>query len=125
MSIGKLFKENSGKLVVEIVSRDSEVSALKDSFKELEAKSQDAAIEKHVPYVEEVDEGYLVKVGKETKHPMLAEHFIEFIEILVDDNFLYRKYLKPNEEPEALFKVAKGSKIVAKEYCNIHGLWKN
>lgn len=125
MSIGKFFKENSGKLVVEVVSKDSELTALKDNFKELEEKSQDASVEKHVPYVEEVAEGYLVKVGKAAKHPMLPEHFIEFIEILVDDNFLYRKYLKPGEEPEALFKVAKGSKVVAKEYCNVHGLWKN
>ena len=88
-------------------------------------KSQDAATEKHVPYVEEKENGYLVKVGKEAKHPMMDAHYIQFIEIEVDGEMLYRKYLKPGEEPEAFFEVPKGKEVVAREYCNIHGLWAN
>lgn len=89
----------------------------------LVAKSEDAAREKHVPYVEEVENGYLVKVGKEAKHPMMEAHWIQLIEIEVDGNMLYRKYLNPGEEPEALFEVPKGKVVVAREYCNLHGLW--
>ncbi|MDR1831420.1 MAG: desulfoferrodoxin [Fusobacteriaceae bacterium] len=125
MSYGKIWKEKGGKSVVEVVSRDFNEAALSDKFEALEEKSQDAAVEKHVPYVEETAEGYVVKVGKAAKHPMAPEHFIEFIEILVDGSFLYRKYLNPGEEPEALFQVPKGGSVSAREYCNVHGLWKN
>lgn len=87
------------------------------------AKTQDAATEKHVPYIEEKENGYLVKVGKEAKHPMLEAHWIQFIELEVDGTMLYRKYLNPGDEPEAFFEVPKGKVVVAKEYCNLHGLW--
>lgn len=85
---------------------------------------EDASVEKHVPFVEEKENGYLVKVGKEVKHPMEEAHWIEFIEIEVDNN-LYRRYLNPKEEPEVFFQVPKGDKVVAREYCNLHGLWQN
>lgn len=81
----------------------------------------DAAVEKHVPVIEKVEGGVLVKVG-EVEHPMLAEHYIEWIEIHTDSK-VYRKFLKPGEKPEALFKIDEEI-IYAREYCNIHGLWK-
>ncbi len=84
---------------------------------------EDATTEKHVPYIEEKENGYLVKVGKEAKHPMAEAHYIEFIELEVDGEYLYRKYLKPEAEPEVFFEVPKGKEVVAREYCNIHGLW--
>lgn len=90
----------------------------------LEAKCADSTVEKHVPYIEEVADGYIVKVGREVAHPMIPEHYIEMIELFVDD-FQYRKYLKPGEAPEAYFKVPKGKNVWAREYCNIHGLWKD
>lgn len=89
----------------------------------LVAKNEDATTEKHVPYIEEKENGYLVKVGKETKHPMLEKHYIQFIEIIVDGDKLYRKYLNPGDEPEVFFEVPKGTKVEAKEFCNLHGLW--
>ncbi|EYE88543.1 Desulfoferrodoxin [Fervidicella metallireducens AeB] len=82
----------------------------------------DAAREKHVPIIERVDGGFLVKVGS-VEHPMLDNHYIEWIELHVD-NKLYRKYLNPGDKPEALFNVD-GKVIYAREYCNLHGLWKN
>ena len=125
MNNNDMFKAKEGKLVVEVVSRERDTAALEEKFGKLIAKSEDAMTEKHVPYIEEKESGYLVKVGQNTKHPMIPEHFIEFIELLVDDNFLYRKYLKAGEEPEAFFQVPKGNKVSAREYCNIHGLWKD
>ena len=62
-----------------------------DTLEVLVAKNEDATTEKHVPYIEEKENGYLVKVGKETKHPMLEKHYIQFIEIIVDGDKLYRK----------------------------------
>lgn len=81
----------------------------------------DAATEKHVPVVEKVDGGVKVTVGS-VNHPMEDEHYIEWIEILLDGRVI-RQFLKPSDKPEAFFAVD-GDKITARAYCNLHGLWK-
>ena len=88
----------------------------------LTEKTEDAGLEKHVPVIEKTETGYLVKVGS-IPHPMEKKHYIEWIE-LVTDGKSCRKFLKPDEKPEALFEV-KAEKVWAREYCNIHGLWKS
>jgi superoxide reductase len=93
----------------------------------LAENSTDAAKEKHVPVIEAHADGTLVKVGS-VAHPMEADHYIEWIELLVyaaDGSVCgsYRAFLKPGDKPEALFPV-KGGKLEAREYCNKHGLWK-
>lgn len=81
----------------------------------------DAAKEKHVPVIEKVDGGVKVKVG-EVAHPMEEKHWIEWVEIIADGK-TYRQYLNPGDTPEATFAVT-ADQITAREYCNIHGLWK-
>jgi superoxide reductase len=81
----------------------------------------DAAKEKHVPVIEKVEGGVKVKVG-EVAHPMEDKHWIEWIEIIADGK-AYRQFLNPGEAPEAIFNV-EAQQITAREYCNIHGLWK-
>ena len=86
------------------------------------AGSSDGAAEKHVPVIEKIDDGYLVKVGS-VDHPMLENHYIEFVELICQKcGKVQRKYLKPGEEPEAKFKSG-SDKVIAREYCNLHGLW--
>jgi superoxide reductase len=80
----------------------------------------DASTEKHLPVVEKVDGGVLVKVGA-VDHPMLDNHYIEWIEVHTE-NKVYRKFLKPGEKPEALFKLDE-EVTSARAYCNLHGLW--
>ncbi len=80
----------------------------------------EAAKEKHIPVIEKVEGGVLVKVGS-VEHPMLENHYIEWIEVQTE-NKVYRKFLKPGEKPEALFKIEEEI-LVVREYCNIHGLW--
>lgn len=87
----------------------------------LKENTVDAAKEKHVPVIEKVNGGYLVKVGAVT-HPMTEEHHIEWIE-LHTQNYIYRKFLKVGEAPEAFFKTEE-EPTYAREYCNLHGLWK-
>ena len=82
----------------------------------------DAAKEKHVPVIEKVDGGYKVKVGAAV-HPMEDVHYIEWIELLVGEK-VYRQALKPGDAPEAVFMVAESGEVIAREYCNKHGLWK-
>ena len=87
-------------------------------FKE---NTTDASKEKHVPVIEKTATGFKVKVGS-VAHPMEAAHYIEWIEVIADGQ-AYRKFLNPGEAPEATFEI-KAEKITAREYCNLHGLWK-
>ena len=123
MKKNAFIKLGCGALVQLVTNKESCCETLPSGFELVTPKTQDATTEKHVPYIEEKENRYLVKVGKETKHPMQAAHFIEFIELEIDEDLLYRKYLKPGQEPEVFFEVPKGKDIVAREYCNIHGLW--
>lgn len=89
----------------------------------LEEKTADTSAEKHVPFIEKVEGGYNVKIGEKAKHPMTEEHYIEFIEVIADSK-VYTKYLKSGSEPEAFFPID-AENIIVREYCNLHGLWKN
>jgi superoxide reductase len=93
-------------------------------MKQLKENTTDAAKEKHVPVIEKTATGYKVKVGS-VAHPMLPEHYIEWIELLADgaESKVYRQFLKPGQAPEAEFQVS-GAEVSAREYCNLHGLWK-
>lgn len=88
----------------------------------LTARNKDVGFEKHVPVIKETEAGTEVTIGS-TPHPMDEAHYIEFIEIIADDN-IYREFLKPGDKPTAIFKI-KADKIAARGYCNIHGLWKS
>lgn len=81
----------------------------------------DAAKEKHVPVVEKTADGFKVKVGS-VAHPMEEKHWIEWVELIADGK-VYRQYLKPGQAPEAVFCI-KADTVSAREYCNLHGLWK-
>lgn len=94
-----------------------------EPMEKLEAKTEDASTEKHVPYLEEVDGGVLVKVGQNQDHPMMEKHYIKFIEVLTKDK-VCKAELKPGDKPEAMFPVKKSDVIEVREWCNLHGLWK-
>jgi len=82
----------------------------------------DAVVEKHVPVVSKNDKGVSVKVGSIT-HPMEESHYIEWIEVVAGDK-AYRQFLKPGQSPEAFFCID-SEKLIAREFCNLHGLWKS
>ena len=80
----------------------------------------DAAQEKHVPVIAIGADRITVKVGS-VAHPMLEEHYIEWIELLADGK-VYRQQLQAGGAPEAVFPVI-AKQVTAREYCNLHGLW--
>ncbi|WP_290596292.1 MULTISPECIES: desulfoferrodoxin [unclassified Archaeoglobus] len=86
----------------------------------MNVKEAEEGKEKHLPVIEKSDGKVLVKVGS-ILHPMEEQHYIEWIELLAD-GFVYRKQLKPGDEPKAEFNV-EAEKVSARSYCNIHGLW--
>ena len=81
----------------------------------------DAAKEKHVPVIEKTAEGVKVSVGS-VLHPMEEKHYIEWIELIADGK-AYRQFLEPGQTPKATFAV-EAAQLSAREYCNLHGLWK-
>lgn len=91
-------------------------------MKLMEEKNKDVGSEKHVPVIEENEEGVNVKVGS-VPHPMTEEHHIEWIEISTERGES-KKFLKPGESPETNFPV-KNKKVKSRGYCNLHGLWKS
>ncbi len=80
----------------------------------------DASQEKHVPVITELNGEIKVTVGS-LEHPMEEKHYIEFI--VLKEETIKIKHLKPGEKPEALF-TTKTKKFEVYAYCNIHGLWK-
>jgi len=85
-------------------------------------QTSDSSTEKHVPVIERTDNGFRVTVGS-VPHPMEQTHYIEWIEVIADGK-IHKKFLKPGDAPEAEFCI-KTEKIIAMEYCNVHGLWKS
>lgn len=88
----------------------------------LQGKNEDVGMEKHVPVVEKTERGIKVKVGS-IPHPMEEIHFIQWIEVVTSKES-FKKFLKPGDLPEAEFCLTEEEVILAREYCNLHGLWK-
>lgn len=85
-------------------------------------KEGDPETNAHVPFIEETQEGYIVKTGKNKYHGNDAEHHMIYLEIVVDKAMKHRKHLKFGETPEVHFKVEKGTHVQAFAFCNLHGL---
>ena len=111
-----------GNIVEVIHEGEGELVCCGQAMSLLVENSVDAAQEKHVPVVEKVAGGYKVSVGS-VPHPMEEKHSIEWIELLADGK-AYRQFLSPGGAPEAVFAV-EGEDVTAREYCNLHGLWKS
>jgi superoxide reductase len=113
--------EICGNIVEMLHGGEGELVCCGEPMKLYKENTVDAAKEKHVPVIEKDANGYKVTVGS-TAHPMAEEHYIEWIE-LVADGKAYREFLKPGGEPTAYFCI-KANSVSAREYCNLHGLWK-
>lgn len=110
-----------GNIVEVLHGGGTDIVCCGDPMKLMVEGATDGALEKHVPVIEKVDGGYMVKVGS-VAHPMEEKHYIEWIELLADGRS-YTKFLKPGDAPEAFFAID-AAKVTAREYCNLHGHWK-
>ena len=113
--------ETCGNIVEVVVGGEGELVCCGDPMKLMTENTVDAAKEKHVPVIEKVSGGVKVKVG-DVPHPMEEKHYIQWIE-LIADGVTHRRFLNPDETPEAFFAVS-ATDLTAREYCNLHGLWK-
>ena len=114
----KFYTSGDAKTVLALLSGDAQ-----DGMKEIVPGTTDAAAEKHVPVYETADGKVSVKVGS-VEHPMLPEHYIEWIALKTKSGN-QRKALKPGDKPEACFAICDGDEVEAVyAYCNLHSLWK-
>lgn len=114
--------EACGNIVEVLTGGGGELVCCGEAMKLMTENTVDAAVEKHVPVVETVEGGVKVMVGS-AAHPMESDHYIEWIEIIANGK-AYRQFLNPGEAPEAVFNVSAQS-VTAREFCNLHGLWKS
>ena len=109
-----------GNIVEVIHASDGELVCCGQPMQLLKENTVDASKEKHVPVIEQTPTGIKVKIGS-IPHPMEEKHYIEWIQVIADGT-AYRKFLKPGDKPEAEFPIT-AKKIMARELCNLHGLW--
>lgn len=115
--------EVCGNLIEVVLAGDGDLVCCNQPMILLKPNTVDAAKEKHVPFFEKKGEELDIRIGSEP-HPMTNEHYIQFIEaISKDERYVKRKYLYPNEEPVLTLKCYDVGSIIAKENCNLHGLW--
>ena len=108
-----------GNIVYVLHSGKGELVCCEKPMELLEEKTADASTEKHVPVIEKSDGAVVIKVGS-VPHPMVEDHYIEWIEAQ-EGNKISIQFLKAGSAAEAAFA---GGADSAREYCNKHGLWK-
>src|SRR3712207_3040381 len=91
-----------GNITEVVIEGGGELLCCGEPMQLLKENTTDGAKEKHVPVIEKIEGGYRVSVGS-VEHPMTAEHYIQWIELITEDGVL-RKYLKPEDKPVAEFK---------------------
>ena len=112
-----------GQIVAVVKKTGAPLVCCGEQMKVLAAGETDAAVEKHVPVFTVEGNTVHVTVGS-TEHPMLPEHYIEWIAIQTKFGN-QRKALTPGSEPKACFSLCEGDSVEAVyAYCNLHSLWK-
>lgn len=114
--------EECGNIVLVLHGGQGELVCCGQPMIKQDEKTAEMKTEKHVPCIEQTDDGIRVFVGS-TEHPMTEEHYIEWIAVYGQGEH-HMKFLEPGDKPEAVFNF-KGEIEGVLEYCNLHGLWIN
>ena len=115
--------EKCGNFVEMIKESGAPMTCCGQKMTELVPGTSDGAVEKHVPVYKVEGNKVTVTVGA-VEHPMIAEHYIEWVAIETNLGCRMTK-LKPETAPKCVFTLEEGETV--KEvlaYCNLHGLWK-
>lgn len=114
--------KHCGKIIAMVNERAVPTICCGEAMEEMIPNTSDGAFEKHVPVYEVEGNIVHVKVG-EVEHPMLDNHYIEWI-VLETNKGNQRKKLKPGEAPKADFALLPGEEVIrVLEHCNLHGLY--
>ncbi len=93
-----------------------------EDMNQLVPQTADWKNEKHVPMIEKTENGHTKVTVGSTLHPMVDDHWITMIE-LWDGDMMMRKNLHPGDAPMVEFPIPYKEGLIAREYCNKHGLW--
>lgn len=120
----RFFKcKKCGKIIGMVNNKPCPTMCCGEAMEEMIPGTSDGAAEKHVPCVTLDGNKVIVNVGS-VDHPMLEEHFIEWIALETAKGG-QRKPLKPGDAPRVSFALTEDDEFVAAyAYCNLHGLWK-
>lgn len=122
IEVNKIYKcKKCGNVVEVLHAGGGTLACCGESMQELTENTVEASKEKHIPVLTSISGGFKVSVGS-IEHPMEEKHYIEWIELVTPTGVL-RKHLKPGEKPEAIF-LTEEKDVYAREFCNLHGVWK-
>ena len=123
--MNKFFKcSKCGKIVQIIENGSDELTCCNTNMLEIKANTVEAAIEKHIPVIELLDDKLIVSVGS-TTHPMEENHYIKWISVKTNQT-IYHFNLNPGDLPKAELSLRNNEIFEeAYAYCNLHGLWKS
>lgn len=113
--------KNTG-VTIEVLNNGGVENYLSQDLELLVENTREAVLEKHIPVIESIAEGYKVQVGC-VLHPMEEVHYIEWIELSEGDK-IQIKFLNPGDQPIAEFKTD-ANEVKSRVFCNLHGLWKS
>ncbi|MCQ2286841.1 MAG: desulfoferrodoxin [Bacteroidales bacterium] len=112
-----------GNVVIKTVDSGVNVVCCGEEMEKIIPQKAEAGMEKHLPVWNLEPDGALkVDVGS-TEHPMLPNHYIQFIYVETAQGGQF-KDLSSDDKPRAFFTFAYDTPIAVYEYCNVHGLWK-
>ena len=119
----EVYKCNTcGNVIIVTTVGGGELICCGEAMELLEPRQLEEGGVKHIPIIKKEDDKIIVEVG-EVSHPMDDDHYIAFIELIVNDK-IYVASLNPGDEPKAVFDVcADVADCKANEYCTKHGLW--
>ena len=113
-----------GNIIAYVKDAGVPVMCCGQKMQELIPGTVEASGEKHIPVYTVENNVVHVTVGS-VEHPMLPEHYIEWISIHTTAGN-QRKCLEPGAAPQRrIFALLPGEEVVAVyAYCNLHSLWK-
>jgi len=115
--------EKCHNIVESLWNGDHDLECCGERMKKLEPNTVDAAQEKHVPVIVRDGNKVTVKVG-EAAHPMQADHYILFVEVVAGDKVYRHNFNEGDTAAEATFTVEEQN-ITARAFCNLHGFWQS
>ena len=114
--------KHCGNIIAYVRSSGVPVVCCGEPMQEIIPGTTDGALEKHVPVIEVEGNKVTVRVGA-VEHPMLPEHYIEWISIHTKAGN-QRKELAPGQKPAACFALCDDDEVLSVyAYCNLHSLW--
>ncbi len=115
--------EKCHNVVESLWNGEPNLACCNEPMKKLEPNTTDAAVEKHVPVIERDGNRVTVKVGG-NPHPMQADHYILFVEVLAGDKVYRQDFKEGDSTAEATFLIEEQD-LVARAFCNLHGFWQS